>query len=200
LTIYKDTTIPEKYVYVQPQKGVRTKITLPYLKHFFDDGKKAINKAELILNVEPSTVSGSYHSLIFPPSTQLTLNIADSIPALQVVPDYYEGAAFFGGMYDSINHQYIFNIARYVQQILDGSRRDEGLYIMPTYINEITTANRVQLIGGDKSLIGHMRLNITYTPLVSARHSSPAKQVQKNSSPPAQLINQTSAPVRLNQK
>ncbi|MBI4947636.1 MAG: DUF4270 domain-containing protein [Bacteroidetes bacterium] len=160
LTVYSDTMIQEDQVYVQPMAGVRTKITFPSLKHFFDDGEKAINKAELILKVDPSSIAGA--NSIFAPHPQLVIAISDPIGPL-VMPDYYEGVSYFGGTYDATNHQYIFNIARYVQQVITGKRKNEGLYIMTT--SSSTIANRVQLIGGNKLLSGHMRLKITYTPL-----------------------------------
>jgi hypothetical protein len=180
--IHKDTMIQEDQVYVQAMAGVRTKITFPSLKHFFDDGKKAINKAELILKVDSSSIAGA--DSIFHPHPQLTLALADSLGPL-TMPDAYEGGAYFGGTYDATNKEYHFNIARYVQEVLTGKRKNEGLYILTTSSN--TTANRVQLIGGNKALSGHMRLKVTYTPLNAARDSSPVKEIHKTSSPPAQL-------------
>jgi hypothetical protein len=182
INIQKDTMIQEDRVYVQSMAGARTKITFPTLKHFFDDGKKAINKAELILKVDPSSIAGA--DSIFSPHPQLVLAIADSLGPL-TLPDYYEGGAYFGGTYDATNHQYIFNIARYVQQILTGKRKNEGLYIMTT--SSSTTANRVQLIGGNKALSGHMRLKVTFSPLNPSLYRSPGKEVHKTSSQPAQL-------------
>jgi hypothetical protein len=181
----KDTMHQENDVYVHTLGGVRTKITFPNLKHFFDDGKKAINKAELIMNVEPNSITGNgTNTSTFSCPNQLIVWVADSLGPL-VIPDYYEGAAYFGGVYDSIKHQYTFNIARYVQQVLNGTRKAEGLYIMTT--SDYTTANRVQLIGGSKALNGHMSLAITYTPLRSARSKSPVKDVSKTSLQPVQL-------------
>jgi len=157
INIYKDTMIQEDHVYVQPMAGVRTKITFSSLKHFFDNGKKVINKAELILKVEPSSIAGA--DTIFVPHPQLVATIADTVAL--IMPDYFEGGAYFGGTYDATNKEYRFNIARYVQQVLTDKRKDEGLYIMAT--SATTKANRVQLIGGKKSLNGRMRLKVTYT-------------------------------------
>ena len=43
--------------------------------------------------------------------------------------DYFEGASFFGGRYDSTNAEYRFRITRHVQQVLlgDGHLLDFGV-------------------------------------------------------------------------
>lgn len=160
INIDKDTMHQENNVYVQPMASVRTKITFPYIKHFLDDGKKAINKAELILKVDPTSITNA--DSIYSPPAQVVAAIADVLGPL-VMPDYYEGGVYFGGTYDATNKEYVFNIARYVQQVVDGKRKNEGLYILATYGS--TTANRVQFIGGNKALSGRMRLKVTYTSL-----------------------------------
>jgi len=151
-------TIQASYVYVQPMAGVRTKITMPYLSDFFKNGRVTINKAELILPVEPSSVSTAFSA-----HAKLVATIADNTLGPVVMPDYFEGATYFGGDYDATNKVYKFNIARYVQQVLNGTKENQGLYIITNA--RPTTANRVQLIGGNQSIPNHMRLKITYTPL-----------------------------------
>lgn len=151
-------TIQRDTVFVQPMAGVRTKITMPYLGDFFKNGKVAINKAELILPVEPSSVSAAFSA-----HPKLVATIADSVLGPVIMPDYFEGATYFGGDYDATNNVYKFNIARYVQRVLNGTTKNQGLYIITNA--RPTTANRVQLIGGSKALTNRMRLKITYTPL-----------------------------------
>jgi hypothetical protein len=151
-------TIQENQVFVQPMAGVRTKITMPHIKNFFANGKVAINKAELVLPVEPTAVDTT-----FSPHTKLVAVIADKEKGILTLPDYYEGTSYFGGDYDATNKVYKFNIARYIQQVLNGTRENQNLYIITSA--RPTTANRVQLIGGSKSLPNRMRLKITYTPL-----------------------------------
>lgn len=152
-----DNTQQDK-VFVQPMAGVRTKITMPHISGFFKNGRVAINKAELILPVEPSSVSS-----VFSAHPKLVVTIADSELGPVFMPDYFEGATYFGGDYDSTNKVYKFNIARYVQQVLNGTKENQGLYIITNA--RPTTANRVQLIGGNQTLPNHVRLKITYTPI-----------------------------------
>ena len=149
-------TIQEDNVYVQPMAGLRTKITIPYLQNLYNNGKVAINKAELILPVEPLSADSPFvaHPI-------LIAAIPDSVLGPLNMPDINEQG--FGGNYDPTNKLYKFNIARYIQQILNDTRKNQGIYII-TNKSQIT-ANRVQLIGGRKTLSNPMRLKITYTPL-----------------------------------
>lgn len=154
-------TIQQDKVFVQPMGGVRTKITMPYLNDLFSLGKIVINKAELILPVDPASLPAS--DSIYIPHPKLVATIADSALGPVIMPDYFEGATYFGGDYDADKKEYRFNIARYLQQVLSGKRENQGLYIIANA--RPTTANRVQLVGGGSSLTNRIRLKITYTPL-----------------------------------
>jgi hypothetical protein len=156
-----DSSIQEDKVFVQAMAGLRTRITIPFLKDLYKNGKVTINKAELILSVEPSSIANGPDTLL--PHPKLIATIADYKLGPVIMPDYFEGASYFGGDYDKTKMQYHFNIARYVQQILNGKKENDGIFIITNA--RPTTANRVQLIGGNPALSNHMRLKITYTPL-----------------------------------
>lgn len=157
-----NSKIQQDYVYVQPMAGVRTKISIPSLMHLVDSGKIAINKAELIMNVESSSIRKYTYNV--PP--RIILTIADSTLGPILLPDYYE--SFFGGTYitaptsGGYNH-YTFNIPRHIQSVIDGRRTNQDLYILS--VLRPTSTNRLQLIGGDKKKDGYMKLKVTYTPL-----------------------------------
>ncbi len=155
------SNVQKDKVFVQPMAGVRTKITLPYLKDLFKNGKIVINKAELILPVDPTSISGA--DTIYSPHPKLVATIADSLLGPVIMADYFEGAPYFGGDYNATNKEYRFNIARHIQQVLNGTKENKGLYIIAN--SRPSTANRVQLVGGSKLLTNRMRLKITYTPL-----------------------------------
>ena len=87
-------------------------ITMPYLTGFFKNQKVAINKAELILPVDPTSFSGN--DSVYSVHSKLIVTIADSAKGPLFMPDYFEGATYFGGEYDATNKVYKFNIARYV--------------------------------------------------------------------------------------
>jgi hypothetical protein len=154
-------TIQKDKVFIQPMAGLRTKVTMPYIKDYFKNGKISINKAELIIPVDPSSLLGA--DTVYTPHPRLVATIADSILGPVILPDYFEGGTYFGGEYDAVNKVYKFNIARYIQQVLTGKKVNEGLYLIPN--GRPTTANRVQLLGGSKALPTHMSLQITYTRL-----------------------------------
>ncbi|MBI3500287.1 MAG: DUF4270 domain-containing protein [Bacteroidetes bacterium] len=151
-------SVQEDKVFVQPMAGVRAKISMPYIMDFFRNKKVAVNKAELILPVEPSLID-----TVYPTVSKLVATIADSAKGPIIMPDYFEGATYFGGDYDATNKVYKFNIARYIQQVLNGTRKNQGLYLLANA--RPTTANRIVLLGGNKALANKMRLKITYTPL-----------------------------------
>ena len=154
-------TVQADKIFIQPMGGVRAKISMPHIKDLFKNEKVSINKAELILPVDALSIAGA--DSIFSPHPKLVATIANDSLGPVIMPDYFEGATYFGGDYDKANKVYKFNIARYVQQVLSGTKNNDGLYIIANA--RPTSANRVQLMGGNKALSNHMRLKITYTPL-----------------------------------
>lgn len=162
------TNIQQSRVYVQPMAGVRTKITMPSLTKMFAGKKVAINKAELVIPIDPTFVDSTY-----PNASKLMLFIADSAykGTMVLPPDYIEGGTYFGGEYNTQKKEYRFNIARYVQQVLNKTLKNEGLYISSNALNSeyrrfiALYGNREVLMGGDKNNPKRMYLRITYTPV-----------------------------------
>lgn len=76
--------------------------------------------------------------------------------------DYFEGATYFGGTYNSTTRTYKFNIARHLQKILNGSVEDHGLFLLAS--GAVVQANRV-VIGSGKNMGYPMRLHLFYTRL-----------------------------------
>lgn len=150
--------IPEDKVFVQPMAGVRTLVRMPYIMDLYRNGKISINKAELVLPVDPSS-----DTLNYPAHPKLVATIADTVLGPLILSDYFEGSLYFGGDYDKAKNEYRFNIARHIQQVLNGKKENIGLYIIANARS--TTANRVQLSGGNKAMPTRMKLRITYTPL-----------------------------------
>jgi len=146
-------------VFVQPMAGVKTKVTLPYLMNWIDEGAIAINKAELLIRVD-STLSqlNKYEAL----PNLLLFQINDDGTNNVLMPDFAEGTTYFGGSYNSGIYDYRFNIARYIQQILTGVKKNNGFYIIAQ--NGGVTANRI-VIGGGNSPDFQMKLKLTYTKL-----------------------------------
>jgi hypothetical protein len=151
-----DSTFNDSLSYIQSMAGLKTKVSFPYLKHFTDSGKIIVNKAELEI-----TVQTGYPDMFSPPSKLLLVGI-DSLGSSFLPIDYYEGASYFGGTYDSAKRTYKFNIARHLQAILDERISDSGLYLLVS--GAVVQANRA-IIGSGKNASYPVKLHLFYTKL-----------------------------------
>ena len=151
-----DLTQGQNLVYVQGISGLKTKIMFPYIKNYVKDATVVVNKAELVLKIDASTVSGNYA-----PPPLLGLVRADASGKEYFIDDIFdEGSAYFGGVYDPAANAYSFNIAKYIQQLMNGKLEDYGLHLL--VLGGAVNANRVVLGGGSNSA-NKMRLKLTYT-------------------------------------
>ena len=125
LTAIDDSTeAGRSNLYIQSMAGLRMKVELPFLKELNQLGVVAINKAELVVPIDETVVT----PYSYPSSLQITGINEDGGPVFLV--DFFEGSDYFGGTYDSENQQYVFNIARHIQSILNAPEEtDYGLYI-----------------------------------------------------------------------
>lgn len=152
-----NTASAEQNLFLKGLGGTRVKISMPSLKSYADSFKVAVNRAELILNVDPSFTSpnGQYAA---PP--KLALLAIDSLNRESYTIDQLSATdmARYGGDYDETNNRYVFNIARHVQAILTGNKKNYGFYLVvanPEGINAIRRDNyaeRVILAGTGKAL------------------------------------------------
>jgi hypothetical protein len=153
-----DFNNPEKdKTYIQTMGGIKTKITIPYLESLKQLGPIAINKAELVINIQPGTTS------VYDANPALNLYAIDSVGDIQTMPDLTRSATLFGGSLN--NNQYRFNIAQFLQQILYEKRKDYGMFLRIRIPVAFQTPNRVILAGGDPVSPLRMKLQITYTKL-----------------------------------
>ncbi|MCW3105098.1 MAG: hypothetical protein JWO09_3538 [Bacteroidetes bacterium] len=148
-------------LFVQSLAGTKVKIEFPYLLHWNDSGKIAINKAELVIKVDTS--NPLYQLDTFAAPTRLVLFGITSTNTNYAVPDAYEANETFDGSYNAANKEYRFNIDRYVQQVLNGTLPNVGLYLVAS--GGAVNANRVVLGSGSSQGSQKMKLNLTYTKL-----------------------------------
>ncbi|MGZ3921316.1 MAG: DUF4270 family protein, partial [Bacteroidia bacterium] len=135
--------------------GTKLKLYLPDLKSYSDSFKIAVNRAEVVLNVDPSFAS-SANGQYFPP-VHLALLAMDSLGRENFVQDQLTtiDAARYDGTYDEINNRYVFNIARHVQAIMNGTKKNYGFYVVvadPSALYSVkrdNIAERVVLAGSD---------------------------------------------------
>jgi len=142
-------------LYIQSMAGVRMKIELPHLRELNNLGAVAINKAELIVPLDESVVA----EFGVPNSLQITAIDSNGSPVFPV--DFFEGSDYYGGVYDSEKKQYVFNIARHLQSILNSPEIvDYGLYI--TNSGNSVNARR-GVFNGPQHPDKPLKLRMTYT-------------------------------------
>ena len=106
---------------------------------------KPINKATLTFQQTNATEQLEAHA-------SLSLVRVDSSGSKLFVTDFFEGGEHFGGELE--NNQYVFNISKYLSQLISEELPLEDLYLMP--IGASVNANRTLFTG-------EVELNITYT-------------------------------------
>lgn len=154
-THINDTTFEDSVVYIQSMGGVKAKIKFPFISNWLDSCAISINKAELVIKVENNTTD-----VYAPPSKLLLTEIIDDEGGIALLDDQFVSEDYFDGNYDSESKTYKFNIARYIQQLIDG-KEDFGLYLFPA--DNRVSANRAVLTSGKHS--NKMKLLITYSKL-----------------------------------
>ncbi len=142
--------------YLQTMGGVQASIQFPDLKNQLGNKNILINKAELIV----PAINGSYVEEGFPSSILVLRKNEAGI--LQIIPDIEEGASYYGGILTADN-TYRFNIARYMQKLIDGDYADPRLYF---YINGAPVNAQRLVIGGPAAPANQkIKLNLYYSKL-----------------------------------
>ncbi|NVO19477.1 MAG: DUF4270 domain-containing protein [Bacteroidetes bacterium] len=149
-----DSLLGDKFLFVQANGGIKVKLRFPYIKNWAKSQKVIINDARLILtNASPSAS--------FPaPSTISIYPIADdgTISTSYLIDDsetYYD----FGGSYMASGN-YEFRLTRYIQQILTGAGKDNGLFLL---IPGSSVQGGRLVLNGTKSPSSPLKLYIKYT-------------------------------------
>lgn len=155
------TSSADTTLFIQSLAGTKAKIEFPYLLHWNDSGRVAINKAELVIKVD--TTNALYQLDTFAAPPKLILFGITATNTNYAIPDAYEANEVYGGSYNSSAKEYRFNIDRYIQQVLNGSIENTGLYLVAS--GGAIGANRVVVGSGSSKGYQKMKLNITYTKL-----------------------------------
>jgi len=156
-----DTIAEDSLVYVQAMGGLKVKVDLNDINKWQDSIGVVINSANLIVPVLDNSTD------IFSPLQLLTLSYINDNGDNVIFPDLFHNGAFFQdyfkGTYNSVLHAYEFNIALYIQGLIDGSLPMHGFYIHPYSTESTVLANRT-ILKGAKATNG-MRIHITYMKL-----------------------------------
>ncbi|HCQ29292.1 MAG TPA: hypothetical protein DIU39_03335 [Flavobacteriales bacterium] len=110
------------YNYLQGAAGLQVKINFPYIESLKNQNL-LINKVELVIPVENNKI-GNY-----PVPDNITVSKLNENGELEFLPDFLEGVTYFGGNYDEINQEYVLNISRHVQELINGKENDYGLLV-----------------------------------------------------------------------
>jgi Domain of unknown function (DUF4270) len=124
-----DTTLGTTNVYLKGMGSSRVRVLIPSLKSYADSFKVAVNRAELVFNLDPSFLTDA---IKYAPPSKLALLAVDSLGKEQYTIDQTNSTDFsrYDGGYDSNNSRYVFNISRHVQAILSGKRKNYGFYLV----------------------------------------------------------------------
>jgi hypothetical protein len=147
-------------VYSTTMAGLRTRIDFPNLMFWKDSVLKA-NKGTHILIQKARIIipANTQDDAKFPPNNLLNLITKDSKGNLLNTLDNLSGIDYAGGLYDNIKKQYIFNVARHLQAIIDGKIEDLGLFVQAPETG--VSAKRVQL-NGNTNLQKPMQIELLY--------------------------------------
>jgi hypothetical protein len=158
--IYGDTAKGDSILYLHSMAGLKVRVLFPNLKDtLLKYGKVAINKANFIVDLD----NNDYTESDYAPPPQLVL-LEELDGKIRFLIDQYDGMTYYGGAYNASKKEYKFNIARHIQQILDGAKDNLGLYLVVWTADRPNSANRV-VLKGPKRKTGNLRLQITYTKL-----------------------------------
>ncbi|NOR74963.1 MAG: DUF4270 family protein [Draconibacterium sp.] len=147
-------SIEDTLIYVQATGGLKSKILIENLESWKDSVNIAINKAELIFEID--TIASDIHNFAMP--FQLLFTVIDSTGNEYLPIDYVFNPSFYGG-YLWEDFTYRFNITQHLQEIINGDIGNFGFFLTPAYKNN--EAKRV-VIKGSESETG-IKLIITYT-------------------------------------
>jgi hypothetical protein len=149
------TNIQDSLIYLQTTGGLRTKIFIPNLGTWSDSTKFAINRAELIFQVD-STIT-DVTKLI--PNEQLVLTAIDKDGKEYFPSDLAFSSLYYGGTYNSVDKTYRFNIAKHMQEVIEKKKENYGFYLSTAFRS--ATFRRVVLKGATSKT--GIKLEIAYS-------------------------------------
>lgn len=147
-------TIQDSLIYIQATGGLKSRILIDNLSSWADSVNIAINKAELIFQID--TVASLVRK--YPPPKQMLFTVVDKDGKELLPKDYVFSPSFYGGGLLK-DYTYHFNITQHLQEIIDGKTGNHGFYLTPARKND--QANRV-VIKGSTSKTG-IKLIISYS-------------------------------------
>lgn len=120
--------LPDNDLVVASMAGLKDSLSIKNLSSLYDDGPVSISAARLIFQLKDGSAT------MFDPHTNLLVFGSDSLGNNIATADATENSTYFGGLYNSTENKYTFNIARYVQQtlkkVVENGGKDYGLFLV----------------------------------------------------------------------
>lgn len=151
----QDTNGNNPRLYLQAMAGLKIRVKFPHIKDLYQNGPVAINRAELVVKVDPSDFTSSS----FKPAAKLTIARITDEGKNAFTTDFLEGETFLGGTYDEKKQEYRFRISRYLHNILAGQYENHGLVILVSAA--AIKADRTTVHGNTPGM-QNLRLEIVY--------------------------------------
>ena len=148
------TVSGDQLCYVQAGSGTKVKVEIPYIESLNALDGRSINLAQLVVPFEDERT--------FYPQAGLFLAYEDEDGELRILPDQIFGN--IGGTGNFVTDRYVFNISIYIQRVLNGKIKSNGLFILSQ--NAGVSVARSVLHGpqfSDSDRNQNMRLILTYT-------------------------------------
>jgi len=145
----------DSLIYIQSTGGLKSKISIEGLTSWADSVNTAINKAELVFQID--TITSDVEN--FPPPSQLLFTYINEDGDEALPADFSFSQSFYGGRLNTNDWTYRFNITQHMQLILDNEIQNRGFYL--TTARKNNEAHRV-VLKGNNSQTG-IRLEITYS-------------------------------------
>lgn len=134
--VLNDTVRDQEYSYIQSLVGPKTLISIPglFAKRREYNYKASVSKAELVLPIDTITFDNDYYK------APVYLGIRDVEKDTNIIDDGLI-SGYFGGVLDTINMEYRFNVGNYIHYFLRDSLTftDERLYLFAANYYELSS-------------------------------------------------------------
>lgn len=152
----KETAV-DSLIYIQSTGGLKSKINIPGIENWRDSTNIAINKAEIVFQVD--TTLSDYKN--YPLPTQLFLTFIDDNGQERLPSDYAFYPVYYGGSLLS-DFTYRFNITQHMQSILKEQTNNNGFFLTTVYKNNQMRRAVIKGAGSDHGI----RFVVTYSKLL----------------------------------
>ncbi len=145
---------------VQSGSGIVAKMSIPSLNEFMYQDNIAVNKAELIVEVEGNTAG----STPVPSSMMLMLANSNNLPFAYMLAPFSSSAqqsSFIPGNDTGVNGRYVFNLIEYIKNINNSEYKNTSLLLSVTSPSLFNTANAAVIATENGK--PKIKLNIVYT-------------------------------------